>query len=60
MGDADQPWAQGPAVGLALGALEVTVGLQERLLGEVLGVVVIANAVVGVAVYVPQVGSVEL
>ena len=44
----------------ALGALEVPVGLQEGLLGEVLGVVVVAHPVVGVAVDVAQVGAVEL
>ncbi len=60
MGDADQPRAQRPAVGLALGALEVAVGLQEGLLGQVLGIVVVAHAIVGVAVDVAQVGAIEL
>ena len=60
MGDADEPRAQRAAVGLALGALEVPVGLQEGLLGEVLGVVVVADAVVGVGVDVAQVIAVEL
>ena len=41
-------------------ALEVAVGLEERLLGQVLGVVVVADAVVGVAVDVAQVRPVEL
>ena len=60
MGDPDQPRAQRPPVGFALGALEVAIGLQERLLGQVLGVVVVADAVVGVAVDVAQVRPVEL
>jgi hypothetical protein len=42
------------------GALEVAVGLQERLLGQVLGIVVVADAIVGVAVDVAQVGAVEV
>ena len=46
MGDADQPGPQRPAVGLALRALEVPVGLEEGLLGQVLGVVVVADPVV--------------
>ena len=45
---------------LALRALEVPVGLQERLLGEVLGVVVVADPVVRVRVDVAQVRPVEL
>ena len=60
VGDPDQPWPQGPPVGLALGALEVAVGLQERLLGQVLGIVVVSHAIVGVAVDVAQMGAVEL
>ena len=44
----------------ALRALEVAVGLQERLLGQVLGVVMVADAVVGVAVHVAQMRPVEL
>ena len=55
VGDADQPRPQRAAVGLALRALEVAVGLQERLLREVLGVVVVANPVVRVGVDVAQV-----
>ena len=51
---------QRPPVGLPLGALEVAVGLQERLLGDVLGVVVVAEAVVEVAVDVAKVRAVEL
>ena len=58
--DADQPRAQRPPVRFALRALEVPVGLQERLLGQVLGVVVVADAVVGVAVDVAQMRAVEL
>ena len=60
VGDPDQPGPQRPAVGLAPGALEVPVGLQEGLLGEVLGVVVVADPVVGVGVDVAQVGPVEI
>ena len=45
---------------LAQRALEVPVGLQEGLLGEVLGIVVVADAVVAVGVDVAQVGAVEL
>ena len=60
VGDADQPRAQRPALGLALRALEVPVGLQERLLGEVLGVVVVADPVVRVGVDVAQVRPVEV
>jgi hypothetical protein len=44
--DADEPGPQGAPAGLALGALEVAVGLQERLGREVLGVVVVADPVV--------------
>ena len=51
---------QRPAVGLAQRALEVPVGLQEGLLGEVLGVVVVADPVVAVGVDVAQVAAVEL
>ena len=43
MGDPDQPRPQRPAVGLAPRAVEVAVGLQEGLLGQVLGVVVVAR-----------------
>ena len=50
----------GRPFGLAPGALEVAVGLQEGLLGEVLGVVVVADPVVGVGVDVAQVVAVEL
>ena len=58
--DPDQPRAQRPAVRLALRALEMPVGLKEGLLGEVLGVVVVAHPVVGVAVDVAQVGAIQL
>ena len=44
----------------ALGALEVPVGLQEGLLGQILRVVMVAHPVVGVAVDVAQVGPIEL
>ena len=57
--DADQPRPQRPAVGLLLRALEVPVGLQERLLREVLGVVVVAHPVVRVRVDVAQMRLVE-
>src|ERR1019366_5915835 len=60
VGDADQPRAQRPSVRFALCALEMPVGLQERLLGQVLGVVVIAHAVVGIAVDVAQMRAVEV
>jgi hypothetical protein len=60
VGDADQPRPQRPPVRLAPGALEVPVGLEKRLLGEVLGVVVVADSVVGVGVHVAQVRAVEL
>ena len=60
VGDADQPGPQRPAVRLALRPLEVAVGLEEGLLGEVLGVVVVPDAVVRVAVDVAQMRAVEL
>src|SRR5436305_2183167 len=60
VGDADQPGPQWPAVGLATRPVDVTVGLQEGLLGEVLGVVLVADPVVGVGIDVAQVGSVEI
>ena len=41
-------------------ALEVPVGLQKRLLGQVLGVVMVADPVVAVGVDVPQVRLVQL
>src|SRR5947207_14545490 len=58
--DADQPRPKRPAARLALRALEVPVGLEERLLREVLGVVVVARAVVAVAVDVAQVCAVQV
>src|SRR3954453_8925735 len=58
--DADEPWPEWAAVRLAQRALEVAIGLQERLLGEVLGVVVGGDAGVGVAVDVAQVRAVEV
>ena len=60
VGDTDQPWAQRPPVRLALGALEMTVGLQEGLLGEVLRVVMVADPIVGVAVDVAQMSAIQL
>ena len=60
MGDANQPWTQRPPVGFPLSPLEVAIGLQEGLLCEVLGVVMVANAVIGVAVDVAQVCLVQL
>src|SRR5215210_6695095 len=59
VGDADQPRPQRPALRLALRPLEVPVGLKERLLREVLGVVVVAHPVVRVRVDVAQMGAVE-
>ena len=49
-----------PSLGFAQRALEVAVGLQEGLLGEVLGVMVVANSVVAVRVHVAQMRFVEL
>ena len=46
--------------GLSLGALEVAIGLQERLLGQILGVVMVADAVVGIAVDIAQMSPIEL
>ena len=60
VGDPDQPRPQRPAVRLALRALEVAVGLEEGLLRQVLGVVVVADPVVGVAVDVAQMCAVEI
>jgi hypothetical protein len=48
VGDADQPGPERSPLRLALGSVEVPVGLKERLLGEVLCVVVIPDPVVGV------------
>jgi hypothetical protein len=58
--DPDEPRSQGTPVRLAAGALEVPVCLEEGLLGDVLGVVVVADAVVGVRVDVAQVIAIEL
>ena len=44
----------------ALRALEMPVGLEKRLLGQILGVVMVADAVVGVAVDVAQMRAVEI
>src|SRR5687767_8306393 len=51
---------QRPALRLPLSTLEVPVRLQERLLREVLGVVVVAHPVVGVRVHVAQMGAIEV
>jgi hypothetical protein len=59
VGDADEPGPQGAAVGLTAGPLEVAIGLEERLLGDVLGVVVVADPVVGVGVDVAEVIAIE-
>jgi hypothetical protein len=58
--DPDEPRAERAAVRLPPGALEVAVGLEERLLGDVLGVVVVADPVVRVRVDVTEVIAVEL
>src|SRR3954447_2309107 len=58
--DPDQPRPQRPAMALRERPLEVPVGLQERLLRQVLGVVMVAHPVVGIRVHVAQVGLVEL
>src|SRR3954453_23563523 len=60
VGDADEPGPERAAVALRHRALEVPVGLQERLLRQVLGVVVVAHPVVGVRVHVPQVRPVQI
>ncbi len=60
VGDADEPRAHRPPVGLAPRSLEVPVGLKERLLGQILGVVVVAHPVVRVRVDVAKVRAVEL
>jgi hypothetical protein len=54
VGDADEPRPQGPSVRLSSRALEVPIRLEEGLLGDVLGVVVVADAVVGVRVDVAE------
>jgi hypothetical protein len=48
--DPDQPRTQRPPVRLAARAFEVSVSLEKGLLGEVLGVVMVAHPVVGVGV----------
>src|SRR5262245_16047583 len=58
--DADQPWPQRATVRLPQRPLVVAIGLQEGLLGQVLGVVVVAHSVVRVGVDVPQVLPVKL
>src|SRR3954454_19361304 len=58
--DPNQPRPQRPPARLPLRTVEVPVCLQEGLLGQVLGVVVVARAVVAVAVHVAQMRAVEL
>src|SRR5215210_831794 len=58
--DADQPGPERPPVRLALCAIEVPVGLKKGLLGQVLGVVVVAHPVVRVGVDVAQMSPVQL
>src|SRR5437763_1999171 len=60
VGDADQPGPQRASVRLRARPCEVAVGLKERLLRQVLGVVVVADPVVAVAVHVAEVGAVQL
>jgi len=60
VGDPDQPGPERPPVRLGQRPGEVTVRLEEGLLGEVLGVVVVPDPVIAVAVDVPQVQAVEL
>ena len=60
MGDPDEPRAQGTPVGFTQSAFEVAVRLEEGLLGEVFGIVVVADAVVAVRVDVAQVDPIEL
>ena len=60
VGDPDEPGAKRAPVRLAPGALEVAVRLEERLLGDVLGVVVVTDPVVRVRVDIAQVIAIEL
>ena len=60
MRDPDEPGPQGPAARLAQRSLKVAVGLQERLLGEILSIVMVAHAVVAVGINVPEVRFVQL
>src|SRR4051794_6261595 len=57
--DPDEPGPERPPIRLSASALEVPVGLEECLLGDVLGVVVVADPVVGVRIDVAQVVAVE-
>ena len=59
VGDADEPRPQRPPLGLLLGAPEVAVGLQEGLLREVLGIVMVPHPVVRVGVHVAQVVAIQ-
>jgi hypothetical protein len=60
MRDPDEPGPERPAVRLPQRALEVTVGLEKGLLGEVLGVVVVAHPVVAVGIDIPEVRAIDL
>src|SRR5215208_7162702 len=60
VGDADEPGAERAPVRLAPGSLEVPIRLEERLLGDVLGVVMVTDAVVRVRVDVAQMVAIEL
>src|SRR5436190_13606092 len=57
--DADEPGSQGAPVRLTARALEVSVGLEERLLSDVLRVMVVAHAVVRVRIDVAEVVAIE-
>ncbi len=60
VGDTDEPRTKRAPVRLPLRALEVPIGLKECLLGQVLRIVMVSHAVVGVAVHVAQMGAIEL
>ncbi len=60
MSDADQPRSQWPSIGPPPCTIEVSVGLQEGLLGQILGVVMVADSVIGIGIDVAQVGPVEI
>src|SRR5829696_2955806 len=56
----DEPGPQRAAVGFTAGALEVAICLEEGLLGDVLGIVVVPDAVIRVGVDVAEVVAIEL
>ena len=60
MSDSDEPGTERAAVGFPQRALEVPVGLEEGLLSEVPGVVVVSHPVVAVEVDVAEVRPVEV